>query len=325
MKTKLKIIFLFGSLSILFSMCNSDDDFEKGIFPTTPVNFEAVNSVYDDYNSASPFELYFEFPFVFSSNRESQGGNFDLVNYIAYYHYSSSSNLFYIDVYDGSYLFFDAAIVNINTQYNELGPMVIMAPDYKNKLFLFASNRSGDLDIYYLKIIIDEETWDSPILFNKVNSGSDDAYPTFNQAMTEIYFCSDSSGNFDIYNVNIPSSTDLISWIESDQSVTWESSSVLNSSADDKCPYIVGDLMVFTSNKSGGYGGYDLYYSKLKNNLWTTPVNFGPAINSEYDEYRPITMYDNNYENDLMIFSSNRPGGKGGFDLYYVGIPKMIN
>jgi len=120
MKTKLKIIFLFGSLSILFSMCNSDDDFEKGIFPTTPVNFEAVNSVYDDYNSASPFELYFEFPFVFSSNRESQGGNFDLVNYIAYYHYSSSSNLFYIDVYDGSYLFFDAAIVNINTQYNEL-------------------------------------------------------------------------------------------------------------------------------------------------------------------------------------------------------------
>jgi hypothetical protein len=26
--------------------------------------------------------------------------------------------------------------------------------------------------------------------------------------------------------------------------------------------------------------------------------------------------------NDLMIFSSNRPGGKGGFDLYYAGIPR---
>jgi len=25
-----------------------------------------------------------------------------------------------------------------------------------------------------------------------------------------------------------------------------------------------------------------------------------------------------------MIFSSNRPGGKGGFDLYHVGIKKMM-
>ena len=29
------------------------------------------------------------------------------------------------------------------------------------------------------------------------------------------------------------------------------------------------------------------------------------------------------YENDLMVFSSNRPGGLGGYDLYYVGIDKI--
>jgi hypothetical protein len=30
------------------------------------------------------------------------------------------------------------------------------------------------------------------------------------------------------------------------------------------------------------------------------------------------------YQNDLMLFSSDRPGGKGGYDLYYVGIAGMI-
>jgi hypothetical protein len=52
-------------------------------------------------------------------------------------------------------------------------------------------------------------------------------------------------------------------------------------------------------------------------------TNFA-EVNSEYDEYRPITHYEYGFDNNLMIFSSNRPGGKGGFDLYYVGIPKSI-
>jgi len=28
------------------------------------------------------------------------------------------------------------------------------------------------------------------------------------------------------------------------------------------------------------------------------------------------------FDNNFMLFSSNRPGGKGGFDLYYVGVKK---
>ncbi|OFX23265.1 MAG: hypothetical protein A2041_08015, partial [Bacteroidetes bacterium GWA2_31_9b] len=251
MKTKSKIIILFGFLVLLFPMCNLDDDFEKGKFPETPVNIEDLNTEYDDYNSAAPYELYDEFPFVFSSNRVSEGGNFDLVNYLVYYHFDTSKDQFYFEVIDASYYIFDSALVNINTEYNEYGPLVIMAPDYINKLFLFASDRSGDLDIYYVKNVINEETWSDPVLFDKVNSDYNDAYPTFNQSITDVYFCSDSSGNFDIYNVDIPTTFTLVSWMESDRPVTWEPCTVLNSSSDDKCPYIVGDLMVFTSNKSG--------------------------------------------------------------------------
>ena len=85
-----------------------------------------------------------------------------------------------------------------------------------------------------------------------------------------------------------------------------------------------GNLMVFVSNNSSGFGGYDLWYSMFENGIWNEPQNFGSEINTEFDEYRPVIEYFPESNNDLMIFSSNRPGGKGGFDLYYTGIKKMI-
>ena len=81
--------------------------------------------------------------------------------------------------------------------------------------------------------------------------------------------------------------------------------------------------MVFTSDRPGGFGGFDLWYSTYGTDGWSQPVNFGPSINTTYDEYRPAVVYAEEFTNDLMFFSSNRPGGKGGFDLYYAGIAKM--
>jgi hypothetical protein len=85
-----------------------------------------------------------------------------------------------------------------------------------------------------------------------------------------------------------------------------------------------GNILVFSSNRPGGYGGFDLYFCIYQNGVWSNPVNFGEKINTPYDEYRPITHYEYSYDNNLLVFSSNRPGGLGGFDLYYVGIPKSI-
>ena len=79
--------------------------------------------------------------------------------------------------------------------------------------------------------------------------------------------------------------------------------------------------MVFTSNRAGGFGGFDLYYSLLKNGKWSEPINFGAKINSEFDEYRPVLINEGVSETQtMMVFSSNRTGGLGGFDLYFVGI-----
>ena len=56
---------------------------------------------------------------------------------------------------------------------------------------------------------------------------------------------------------------------------------------------------------------------------WSEPMNFGKEINTSSDEFRPVIAEINEFDNRLMVFSSNRPGGMGGFDLYYLGIPKF--
>ena len=65
-------------------------------------------------------------------------------------------------------------------------------------------------------------------------------------------------------------------------------------------------LEVFKANELYGTGqatgGYDLYYSQIKNEVWSKPVNFGGSVNTEFDEYRPVTLLQHGFENNLMIF-----------------------
>jgi hypothetical protein len=50
-----------------------------------------------------------------------------------------------------------------------------------------------------------------------------------------------------------------------------------------------GNLMIFASNRPGGYGGADLWSANWNNEkqYWTNIKNLGPQVNSEYDEYHP--------------------------------------
>lgn len=320
--TKSILFYFLGLFILLFTYCTSEEEPEKGIFPATPVNFEAINSIYDDYNMDIPLDLSNTFPMVFSTNRKFAGSNFDFIDYIVQYYYLPDSKEFHFEVVQDYYWFFDSALVKVNTKYNEFGPLIVNVDSY-NILFFYSSDTSGNLDIYYSECGSDN-SWLSPSKLNSVNSNYNDAYQSFNKEGTKMYFCSDSIGNYDIYFVRIPASMSLINWIQTSEKLAWESLTLINSAANDKCPYVNGDLMVFASDREGGYGGFDLYYSVFKDKAWSAPVNFGPEINSEYDEYRPVTAYVYNYKNDLMLFSSNRPGGLGGFDLHYVGIPKMI-
>lgn len=323
MKNKILLAALLILNLFLFNRCTSDCDIELGQFSDQPVNFESINSEFDDYNSASPYELYNRFPYLFSSNRNSSGKEFDIINFVVQYHYLTETQNVYLNVIDDYIPYYDAALEKINTSSNEFGPLLIYSRDFIYEFLFYAEDSSGNLDIYYTDFYLYNDNWNDPLPLSKINTEYNEAYPTFNNQQSEMYFCSDAAGVYDIYKVNV-SSTSVSTWLETEDLPVWIKCDALNSTNNDKCPYINGNLMVFASDREGGFGGYDLYYSEFIDGNWQEPVNFGENINTEYDEFRPIAIYANNYTNDLMFFSSNRPGGLGGFDLYYVGIPKMI-
>lgn len=74
-----------------------------------------------------------------------------------------------------------------------------------------------------------------------------------------------------------------------------------------------GDVIILSLQRNDSYGENDLYVSfKLKYNLWSEPVNLGPQINSPYRDLTPFISEDKS----RLFFASNRPGGKGGTDIY---------
>ena len=76
----------------------------------------------------------------------------------------------------------------------------------------------------------------------------------------------------------------------------------------------LGDIIVFSSNMEGGFGGYDLYWSEKKNDQWSAPINFGAGINSAGNEVFPYL-----HGKQILIFSSDGRGGLGDLDLF-IGI-----
>lgn len=74
-----------------------------------------------------------------------------------------------------------------------------------------------------------------------------------------------------------------------------------------------GLWLIFAGNFPGkGAGDFDLYISYNTESGWSDPINLGPAINTEYWESSPSLSPDK----EALYFSSNRPGGYGGKDLY---------
>ncbi|HRH56109.1 MAG TPA: LysM peptidoglycan-binding domain-containing protein [Chitinophagales bacterium] len=75
-----------------------------------------------------------------------------------------------------------------------------------------------------------------------------------------------------------------------------------------------GKTLYFSSNQTGGFGGFDIWESKLENGKWTKPVNTGKLLNTAADEINPFMVQDG--QNHTLYFSSDREGGFGGFDIY---------
>ncbi len=75
-----------------------------------------------------------------------------------------------------------------------------------------------------------------------------------------------------------------------------------------------GSILFFASDRPGGQGGIDIYYSIKDPDTeeWARSKNVGPKINTEFDDDGPFIDYDGK----TLYFSSQGRNGMGGYDIF---------
>lgn len=83
---------------------------------------------------------------------------------------------------------------------------------------------------------------------------------------------------------------------------------------DDRQPVLSRDgrTLFFVSDRDGGEGSFDIWFSRRVGSGWSPPVNAGKSINTPFNEITPTLSPDGN----ALYFASNGLGGFGGYDLY---------
>ncbi len=72
--------------------------------------------------------------------------------------------------------------------------------------------------------------------------------------------------------------------------------------------------LYFESDRPGTQGDYDIWGARRRTveDLWETPINLGAPVNGPHEDYGPCITRDGL----ALYFSSDRPGGSGGGDIY---------
>jgi hypothetical protein len=195
----------------------------------------------------------------------------------------------------------------INTTAADMDPQ----PGPGGTVLYFVSGRPGSYGGYDIwASYYSGGRWQTPFnLGANVNSENDERGPVFvNGTTPELYFASTRAGGkggFDIYRCSYNGGA-------------WQTGvdlTNINSVYNDTEPFFTSSprRLYFASNRAGGYGGYDLYYSAYGTGAWLAPVNMGAKINTASDELGPSCADSAT----ALYFYSNRPGGLGGYDVYF--------
>ncbi|HEX4627974.1 MAG TPA: hypothetical protein VH137_04215 [Gemmatimonadales bacterium] len=205
----------------------------------------------------------------------------------------------------------------INSSGNDLAPDLTI--DGHRMFFHSARARGcGGTDLYVTRRRDrdDDFGWSAPEnLGCTINSPENDAGPTFFEddvtGITTLIFTSlnrpGNIGDWDIYQ----------STLQPDGS--WGPGVLIRElsspSRDTRTALRRDGLEIFlSSGRPGGQGSEDLWVSTRAStlDLWGTPVNLGPTVNSTAFDGGPALSFDGTE----LYFFSNRLGGSGGNDLY---------
>jgi Tol biopolymer transport system component len=209
-----------------------------------------------------------------------------------------------------------------------LGPTVNTTSDEGNPVFsrdghllFFQSKRPGgfggiDIWVSQREHTHDDFDWQPAVnLGPGVNSAADDSGPSYfeneEDGAPQLYFGSSRLGGPSGANIYI--SEQMADGSFGPAVLVTELSSPLNE--NDPSIRHDGLEIFFQSNRTGSFGAaLDLWVATRESTLdpWSTPVNLGATINTTAAEQNAYLSSDAK----TLFFSSDRPGGSGGLDIY---------
>ena len=142
--------------------------------------------------------------------------------------------------------------------------------------------------LYYLKFDGKKILKEEKLAFSDPNFSY--SQPSFSADGNQVFFVSDYPCEFSGTNIFVSNRT----------AEGWSAPELVtnvNTDSDEMFPVIQGGKMYFSSNKSEGLGGLDLYVSEFVNGNWSAAESLGETINTSFDDFS-------------MVFN---PNGKTGY------------
>ncbi len=149
--------------------------------------------------------------------------------------------------------------------------------------------------------------WTAPVNITPELQSDGDHYVSFLSALGDMMLLSkDDNINSDI-------------WMSRYDGVRWEPARKLKKEINTKYweahGFITDDgtTMIFSSDRPGGFGGLDLYLTKMDaSGEWGKPVNMGPEINTPFNDDRPFLIKGGT----ILFFASQGHYNMGGYDIF---------
>lgn len=215
--------------------------------------------------------------------------------------------------YNTSGTWSEPKVVPVASDYN-VGTAGISPDGQKMLIFMGSTTDPGSL----FMINKTGDTWSKPtVIASSINTPTHlETTASITPDGKTIYFASDRPrgyGGLDIYKITLqPNGT----W-----SAPVNLGPEVNTAANEDAPFIHPDqkTLFFTSDGHNSMGGRDIFVTKLQpNNKWSKPENMGYPINTTANDNYFTLLADGT----RAYFSSDRKGGLGAQDIYYLNMPE---
>ena len=196
---------------------------------------------------------------------------------------------------------------NLGAPVNSAGhdATVGLAPDGQ-RLLVYADENGGDLR----ETELHGTTWTkTQRLPGRINSKYHESSAAYSPDGRYLYFVSDKPeggrGGRDIYKIDLAG-----------QGQPENLGPAINTPYGEEAVFLMpdGKTLYFSSEGHNSMGGYDIFKSTLRNGQWSEPENLGWPINTPDDDVFFVTSASGRHG----YYSSDRPGGLGGKDIYQI-------